>query len=142
MNLPLIKLTKSMVSLNWFKKRLRPSIPKFLALRFFFFHLLSPQIPSLSTFLPFFFILSSLFSQVTVDVAWSPNCIDGRCYDYAGIPLSLLSYPQKLFFSFSLPYPTLGLANASDFVFVMDYDMRSQIPGFFSLPLPILECIF
>ena len=42
-------------------------------------------------------------SQVTVDVAWSPNCIDGRCYD-AG-----------------------GLAAASDFLFIMSYDMRSQI---------------
>jgi di-N-acetylchitobiase len=34
-------------------------------------------------------------SQVTIDVAWSPNCIDGRCYDYA------------------------ALAKASDFMFVM-----------------------
>mmetsp|Transcript_32213 Transcript_32213/g.44190 ORF Transcript_32213/g.44190 Transcript_32213/m.44190 type:complete len:371 (+) Transcript_32213:29-1141(+) len=42
-------------------------------------------------------------SQVTVDVAWSPDCIDGRCYDYP------------------------GLALASDFLFVMSYDMRSQI---------------
>lgn len=42
-------------------------------------------------------------SQVTVDVAWSPNCIDGRCYD------------------------AVGLAAASDFLFVMSYDMRSQI---------------
>uniref|UniRef100_A0A6U2XID5 GH18 domain-containing protein n=1 Tax=Paramoeba aestuarina TaxID=180227 RepID=A0A6U2XID5_9EUKA len=42
-------------------------------------------------------------SQVTADVAWSPDCIDGRCYDYAGV------------------------ANASDFVIVMDYDERSQI---------------
>ena len=42
-------------------------------------------------------------SQVTVDVAWSPNCIDGRCYDAA------------------------GLAAASDFLFVMSYDLRSQI---------------
>ena len=42
-------------------------------------------------------------SQVTVDVAWSPNGIDGRFYDAA------------------------GLAAASDFLFVMSYDMRSQI---------------
>ncbi|XP_041367582.1 di-N-acetylchitobiase-like [Gigantopelta aegis] len=42
-------------------------------------------------------------SQVTVDVAWSPNCIDRRCYDYA------------------------ALAEASDFLFVMSYDHRSQI---------------
>lgn len=41
--------------------------------------------------------------QVTFDVAWSPNCIDGRCYDYSGI------------------------AAATDFVVVMSYDERSQI---------------
>lgn len=41
--------------------------------------------------------------QLTFDVAWSPNCIDGRCYDY------------------------LSLAEVSDFVFMMDYDMQSQI---------------
>ncbi|KAL8579254.1 hypothetical protein ACOMHN_010838 [Nucella lapillus] len=41
--------------------------------------------------------------QVTVDVAWSPNCIDGRCYD---IP---------------------GLAQNTDFLFVMAYDEQSQI---------------
>ncbi|CAF3315015.1 unnamed protein product [Rotaria socialis] len=42
-------------------------------------------------------------SMVSVDVAWSAPCIDGRCYDYA------------------------GLARASDFLFVMAYDLRSQI---------------
>jgi len=42
-------------------------------------------------------------SQVSVDVAWSPNNIDGRYYD---IP---------------------GMANASDLLFVMAYDERSQI---------------
>lgn len=41
--------------------------------------------------------------QVSVDVAWSPNCIDGRCYDYQGI------------------------ADAADLLFVMAYDMRSQV---------------
>jgi di-N-acetylchitobiase len=41
--------------------------------------------------------------QVSVDVAWSPSCIDGRCYDFK------------------------GLADASDLLFVMAYDMRSQI---------------
>ena len=41
--------------------------------------------------------------QVSVDVAWSPACIDGRCYDFK------------------------GLADASDLLFVMAYDMRSQI---------------
>lgn len=44
-------------------------------------------------------------SQVTFDVAWSPKCIDKRCYDYAGI------------------------AEYSDFIVVMDYDTRSQIYG-------------
>lgn len=38
-----------------------------------------------------------------MDVAWSAPCIDGRCYDYT------------------------GLGSASDFLFVMAYDMRSQI---------------
>ena len=42
-------------------------------------------------------------SQLTVDVAWSPNCIDGRCYD------------------------VVALAAEVDFLFVMAYDMRSQI---------------
>jgi len=42
-------------------------------------------------------------SQVTFDVAWSPNCIDGRCYSYA------------------------DLALACDFLFVMAYDERSQV---------------
>jgi di-N-acetylchitobiase len=44
-------------------------------------------------------------SQVTFDVAWSPNCIDGRCYDAA------------------------GLAYSVDFLIVMSYDERSQIYG-------------
>ena len=44
-------------------------------------------------------------SQVTFDVAWSPDCIDGRCFDYK------------------------GLADATDALFVMDYDTRSQIRG-------------
>ena len=43
--------------------------------------------------------------QVTFDVAWSPNCIDGRCYHYASIAL------------------------ATDFVVIMAYDERSQIFG-------------
>uniref|UniRef100_A0A8D0LB12 Di-N-acetylchitobiase n=1 Tax=Sphenodon punctatus TaxID=8508 RepID=A0A8D0LB12_SPHPU len=42
-------------------------------------------------------------SQVTFDVAWSPACIDKRCYNYSGI------------------------ANASDFLFVMSYDEQSQV---------------
>jgi len=42
-------------------------------------------------------------SMVSVDVAWSAPCIDGRCYDYT------------------------GLASASDFLFVMAYDLRSQM---------------
>ena len=43
------------------------------------------------------------FITISVDVAWSPNCIDLRCYNYAGI------------------------ANVSDILFVMAYDMRSQV---------------
>ena len=43
--------------------------------------------------------------QITFDVAWSAECIDMRCYDYA------------------------ALAEAVDFVFVMQYDTRSQIFG-------------
>lgn len=43
--------------------------------------------------------------MVTVDVAWSPDCIDLRCYDY------------------------IGLAKSSDFLFVMAYDEQSQIFG-------------
>ncbi|KAM8792002.1 di-N-acetylchitobiase [Rhynchonycteris naso] len=42
-------------------------------------------------------------SQVTFDVAWSPNCIDKRCYNYTGI------------------------AEACDFLFVMSYDEQSQV---------------
>lgn len=42
-------------------------------------------------------------SRVTVDVAWSPDCIDGRCYDYR------------------------GLADASDGLIIMAYDERSQV---------------
>ncbi|CAH1237826.1 CTBS [Branchiostoma lanceolatum] len=44
-------------------------------------------------------------SQVTFDVAWSPDCIDGRCYDIVNI------------------------AKSCDFLFVMSYDERSQITG-------------
>ncbi|KAL5012559.1 hypothetical protein ScPMuIL_011110 [Solemya velum] len=47
----------------------------------------------------------SHFLQLTVDVAWSPYCIDLRCYNYT------------------------MLALASEFVFVMGYDERSQIYG-------------
>ncbi|XP_069694468.1 di-N-acetylchitobiase-like [Periplaneta americana] len=43
------------------------------------------------------------FSQVTIDVAWSPSGIDGRWYDY------------------------VGLSNAVDYLFVMAYDEQSQI---------------
>jgi di-N-acetylchitobiase len=41
--------------------------------------------------------------QISVDVAWSPDCIDVRCYDY------------------------LGLSKVSDYLFIMSYDTRSQI---------------
>lgn len=46
--------------------------------------------------------LGSTF-QVTADLAWSPDCIDNRCYDYAGI------------------------AAVVDKVFIMSYDLRSQV---------------
>ncbi|KAM9966911.1 hypothetical protein ACTFIR_007146 [Dictyostelium discoideum] len=45
------------------------------------------------------------FYQISIDVAWSPSCIDKRCYDYA------------------------GLASNSDFLVAMDYDERSQVFG-------------
>ena len=44
-------------------------------------------------------------SSVSADVAWSPKCIDGRCYDH------------------------LSMANYMDFLVVMSYDERSQIHG-------------
>lgn len=44
-------------------------------------------------------------SQVSFDVAWSPKCIDKRCYDYATI------------------------ADSCDLLFVMSYDEQSQIWG-------------
>lgn len=44
-------------------------------------------------------------SQVSFDVAWSPNCIDKRCYDY------------------------INIAKFSDLLFVMSYDEQSQILG-------------
>ncbi|XP_070817016.1 di-N-acetylchitobiase isoform X2 [Chaetodon trifascialis] len=44
-------------------------------------------------------------SQVSFDVAWSPKCIDKRCYDYATI------------------------AESCDLLFVMSYDEQSQIMG-------------
>jgi len=40
-----------------------------------------------------------------MDVAWSPACIDKRCYDFT------------------------SLADIADFVFIMAYDERSQIFG-------------
>lgn len=61
------------------------------------------------------------FAQVTMDYAWSPNCIDERCFEYG------------------------AMARVLDAVFVMDYDMRSQVfppdPCLASAnsPLPLLE---
>ncbi len=43
--------------------------------------------------------------KVTIDVAWAPNCVDNRCYDYA------------------------ALAKVTDFLIVMSYDERSRIYG-------------
>ncbi|XP_067846969.1 di-N-acetylchitobiase-like [Heptranchias perlo] len=40
---------------------------------------------------------------VTFNMPWSPDCIDGRCYDF------------------------LRIANSCDFLFVMSYDMQSQM---------------
>lgn len=45
-------------------------------------------------------------SQVSVDVPWSPDCIDRRCFDFR------------------------GLADAADVLFVMAYDMQSQVAEF------------
>ncbi len=49
------------------------------------------------------FKASNVNYQITFDVAWSANCIDGRCYDYA------------------------ELAKWTDYLFVMAYDERSQM---------------
>ena len=43
--------------------------------------------------------------QLTIDVAWSPACIDKRCFDY------------------------VSLADIADFIFIMAYDERSQVFG-------------
>ena len=43
--------------------------------------------------------------QLSVDVPWSPDCIDGRCYDF------------------------VGLQRHADMFFVMGYDLRSQVHG-------------
>lgn len=51
-------------------------------------------------------VLSSYLElQVSFDVAWSPKCIDKRCYDY------------------------LTIADSCDLLFVMSYDEQSQIWG-------------
>lgn len=39
-------------------------------------------------------------SQVTFDVAWSPNCIDERCYDYVGIATAWYASKQLPFHNF------------------------------------------
>jgi len=48
---------------------------------------------------------ANMNDQVTFDVAWSPDCIDGRCYQYDQI------------------------AKWTDFLVIMAYDERSQIFG-------------
>ena len=52
-----------------------------------------------------FLLFLLFFSQVSFDVAWSPNCIDQRCYEYA------------------------ELAMVTDYLVIMSYDERSQITG-------------
>lgn len=53
--------------------------------------------------LEFLGLSSCYYVQVTFDVAWSPDGIDGRWYDYQ------------------------SLSEAVDFLFVMAYDEQSQI---------------
>ncbi|XP_067846967.1 di-N-acetylchitobiase-like [Heptranchias perlo] len=48
-------------------------------------------------------VLRVPMDHVTFNVPWSPDCIDGRCYDF------------------------LRIANSCDFLFVMSYDMQSQM---------------
>ena len=72
-----------------------------------------PSIRSLTNLLFMVFLdeISTAFhreipgSSVSADVAWSPHCSDGRCYDH------------------------LSMANYMDFLVVMSYDERSQIHG-------------
>ena len=58
-------------------------------------------------------------TQSSVCAAWSPDCIDGRCYDYG------------------------ALAEASDFLYVMGYDTRSQIfdacTAYANAALPLMQ---
>lgn len=65
----------------------------------------APALTSLIANLSSYFHEKNPYYQITYDVAWSPNCIDKRCYDY------------------------VGLSKATDFLVMMDYDMRSQIFG-------------
>lgn len=48
-------------------------------------------------------IILLFLNKVTFDAAWSPDCVDGRCYDYKAI------------------------ADAVDFMVIMAYDQQSQI---------------
>lgn len=45
----------------------------------------------------------NVLALLSVDVPWSPDCIDGRCYDF------------------------VGLHNHVDMFFIMGYDLRSQV---------------
>lgn len=49
------------------------------------------------------FVADNKNAQVTFDVAWSPECVDGRCYD------------------------AVALAEVTDFLAVMSYDEQGQI---------------
>ena len=63
----------------------------------------SPPMASLSLHPHVHVNCSPAWAQVSVDIPWSPYGIDGRNYDWA------------------------GLAEAADLLFVMAYDMQSQV---------------
>jgi hypothetical protein len=95
--------------------------------------------------------------QLTFDVAWSPQCVDERCYDYKARADTRTTHDTRhttrtrhtprtahntnathkthitartLLWSHRLCGCDLqGLADFTDFLFVMAYDMQSQIPA-------------
>ena len=60
---------------------------------------------SLNMSLCYIYFNISFFLKVTFDVAWSPDCIDGRCYD------------------------VVAISKVVDFFVIMAYDEMSQIFG-------------